>query len=200
MKLKPNWALKRDPEHHPVRFLAGLWQQRMMANFGVVGRPLTPKELGQLKSLRQALGDLTREVIEWMVNSVNWWHFCQQVRAESGLHRAPPDPHVGFLLAHHAIGLRVMRSELRNSIDGADFIRRLDQVRYEQMKTLVLVYADGIPERLAKIEAAKTLTDIERVFVEIVDENSRADKSCSQITASLSTDKELAGLGAESRR
>jgi len=38
---------------------------------------------------------------------------------------------------------------------------------------LVLVYADGIPDRLTKIEAAKTLTDIQRVFIEllIVDES-----------------------------
>jgi hypothetical protein len=63
-----------------------------------------------------------------------------------------------------------MHSELRNSITGTDFVRRLDQRRYEEMKTLVFVLADGIPERLAKIEAAKTLTDIQRVFIEIVDE------------------------------
>jgi hypothetical protein len=42
-------------------------------------------------------------------------------------------------------------------------------LRYEQMKALTTVYADGIPERLAKIEGAETLTDIQRVFIEIVD-------------------------------
>jgi len=52
-----------------------------------------------------------------------------------------------------------------------DFIWRLDQRRYAQMKTLVLVLADGIPEQLAKIEKAKTLTDIQRVFIETVDES-----------------------------
>ena len=172
--MKPDWALKRDPEHQPVRFLAGLWEQRMKNNFGVTTQ-LMPRELGQLKSLRQALGDLTREVIEWILDPVNWWHFCQQVRAESGLHHAPPEPHVGFLLAHNRIGLRVMRSKLRNSIAGADFIQRLDQRRYEQMKVLLLaVYAEGKPERLAKIETAKTLIDIEKVFIELVNETDAA--------------------------
>src|SRR5688572_9315771 len=71
------WHAKRDPVEHPVRFLAGLWEQRTETR-------LTPKELGQLRDLRKALGDFTREVIEWMLDPVHWWRFCQQVRAESG--------------------------------------------------------------------------------------------------------------------
>jgi hypothetical protein len=168
----PYWVLKRDAEHYPVRFLAGLWQQRQTANFGMIGTELTPKEKRQLKSLREALGDLTQCVVEWMLNPVNWWHFCQQVRAESGLRHAPPYPHVGFLLRHHGRALRIMRRELGDSTAPADvaFCAKLDGFRYEQMKTLASVYADGIAERLAKIEGAKTLTDIQRVFIEIVDE------------------------------
>jgi hypothetical protein len=171
MELKPEWTLKRDPECQPVRFLGGIWQQRLTANFGVIATELTPKELGQLKSLRKALGDLTREVIEWMLNPVNWWHFCQQVRAESRLHHAPPHPHIGFLLAHRGRGLRIMRSKLRNSTAAADvnFCTKLDQLRYEQWKPLVLIYAAVRPEWLAKIEAATTLIDMQRVFVELVD-------------------------------
>ena len=146
----------------------------MTANFRGMDRPLAPKESGQLKELKKALGDLTGDVIEWMLDPVNWWHFCQQVRSDSGSHRAPDYPHVGYLLAHHGIGLKIMRSRLHNSNPAGDFVRRLDQVRYEQMKTLLLVFADGIPERLARIEAAKTLTDIQRVFIEVVDESAAA--------------------------
>jgi hypothetical protein len=130
--------------------------------------------MGQLKLLRKALGELTPDVVDWMLDSVNWWHFCQQVRVESGLHHVPPYPHIGFLLAHYPVGLRVMRSRLSNSNTGADFVSRFDQVRYEQMRTLVTVLADGIPERLAQIEAAKTLRDIQRVFIAIVDDNTVA--------------------------
>jgi hypothetical protein len=39
----------------------------------------------------------------------------------------------------------------------------LDRLRYEQWKALILIYAEGFPERLAKAETAKTLTDIIRV-------------------------------------
>jgi hypothetical protein len=42
------------------------------------------------------------------------------------------------------------------------------------MKTLSLVLAEGIPKLLANIQKAKTLTDIQRVFIEIVDESAAA--------------------------
>lgn len=170
-ELKPSWASKTDPEKHPVRFLASVWQQKMKSNFGVVGS-MTPKELGQLKALRLHLGDLTRELIEWIVEPVNWWHFCQQVRAESKIHLVLDYPHIGFLLGHRGTALRVMRSKLCNSGAGADLVKRLDQREYEQMKALMLaVYAEGKPERLAKIEAAKTLIEIKKLFIEMMNES-----------------------------
>jgi hypothetical protein len=71
-----------------------------------------------------------------------------------------------------------MRRELRNSTAPADigFCTKLDRLRYEQWKTLLLVYADGIPDRLARIEKAKTLIDIQRVFIELVDESRPASQ------------------------
>jgi hypothetical protein len=96
--LKPSWVTKTDPEKHPVRFLASIWQQQMKANFGVAERPMTDKEFGQLKSLRLHLGDLTREVIEWIVDPIHWWHFCQQVLKESKNHRVSEGPDIGLLL------------------------------------------------------------------------------------------------------
>ena len=171
--MQPSWVSKTDPEQHPVRFLASIWEQKMKANFGFE-RPTTDQERGQLKSLRLHLGDLTREVIEWIVDPVNWWHFCQQVRAESKISNIPDDPHVGFLLRHKGRALRAMRSKLANSSGGVDFIKKQDQRHYEQMKALTLVYAEGKPERLAKIEAAKTLTAMQHVFVEMMNEEQTA--------------------------
>jgi hypothetical protein len=117
--------------------------------------------------LRERYGELTRYVIEWMSDPVNWWHFCQQVRRDLKvkLYNAPDRPHLGFLVMNSGIGLSLMRSGLRGSPVPADFIQQLDQLRYEQLKTLLVVLADGLPERLARIEAAKTLTDMQRVFV-----------------------------------
>jgi hypothetical protein len=148
----------------------------MKSNFGVAGRPMTNKEFGQLKALRLHLGDLTREVVEWIADPVNWWYFCQQVRAELKINLLLPDyPHVGFLLGHRGTALRVMRSKLSDCSAGTEFIKKLDQKEYDQIKALSLAaYAEGKPERLAKIEAAKTLIEIKKVFNELVDETTTA--------------------------
>jgi hypothetical protein len=168
--LKPSWITKTDPEKYPVRFLASIWQQQMKANFGGFVN-LTPKEKGQLKALRLHLGDLTQPVIEWVVDPVNWWHFCQQVLAESKNHLVTEHPDIGLLLLCRGSALRVMRSKLSDCIAGADFVKKLDRREYEQLKALALVYAEGKPERLAKIEAATTLIEIKTLFNEMMDES-----------------------------
>lgn len=173
--MKPSWVSKTDPEHHPVRFLASIWHQNMKANFGLAERPMTSKEFGQLKALRLHWGDLTREAIEWVVDPVNWWHFCQQVRAGWKTPFVPDYPDIGFLLGRRGVALRVMRTRLSNSGSGAEFVKKMDEKEYHRIKGLLLsAYADGKPERLARIEAAKTLTDIQRVFIEMTDEDTTA--------------------------
>lgn len=65
-----------------------------------------------------------------------------------------------------------MRSQLCGSSPDSDFVKKLDQREYERTKTLLLaVYAEGKPERVAKMIAAKTLTEMRLVFIEMVDEN-----------------------------
>jgi hypothetical protein len=138
----------------------------------------TGKQYGQLKKLRESLGDFTQHVVEWMLIPENWWRFSQQARREGKLYRVPPDPDLGFLLKHHNGGLRIMRWALHESTAPADvmFVQKLDRLRYEQLKTLVLVYAEGMPEHLVKIEAATTLTDIQKLFIEIVDQSTPASQ------------------------
>jgi hypothetical protein len=92
--------LKRDPEHHPTRFLAAIWEQCLAENFGIAGTHVSDKD--------QEMG---------------------------------------------------------------------------QLKTLALVYAEGIPERVAKIEAAKTLIELQRAFLDTVDESIGASASPSPIAA-----------------
>ncbi|MGA7218883.1 MAG: hypothetical protein WBX38_11235, partial [Candidatus Sulfotelmatobacter sp.] len=97
----------------------------------------------QLRNLINALGDLTPDVIEWMLDSVNWWFFCQQVRAELKLHFVPDYPEVGFLSQYRGVALRLMHAKLCNSIAGADFIAKLEKRWYDERKQLLLVYAVG---------------------------------------------------------
>jgi hypothetical protein len=137
--------------------------------------------MGQLRDLRKALShfdldDLTQYVVEWILNPVNWWRFSQQVRDEGKLYRVPPDPDIGFLLWQRNRALRIMREELRNSTAPADisFCTRLDQFHYEGFKAFVVTFSQDNPERLARIEDAKTLTDIQLVFIEIMGESTAA--------------------------
>jgi hypothetical protein len=163
--LKPSWVTKTDPEKHPVRSLASVWQQQMKANFGLAERPMTSKEFGQLKALRLHWGDLTREVVEWIVDSVNWWHFCQGVRAAWKTIFVPEYPDIGFLLSRRGVALKVMRSKLSDSTTGAEFVKKIDEKEFQQIKNLLLAaYVQGSAERLSKIETARTLEDIQKIF------------------------------------
>jgi hypothetical protein len=93
------------------------------------------------------------------------------VRVEAKLYRVPDDPEIGFLVFHRNRALRIIRWELRHSADPADirFCEEIDRIRLQQLQSLLLVYAAGHPEQLSKLAAAKTLPDMHRVFMEIID-------------------------------
>ena len=168
--MKPTWITKTDPEDHPVRFLASIWQKRLASNPRVGGMCWRDQQYGQMKKLRESLGDLTQHVVEWMLMPENWWQFTQQVRTEAKLYRVPADPDLGFLLVHRNRARRIMRWALQGSTDSADidFIEKRDQWLFQEIKNLALVYADGMPEQIVKIEGAKTLTGMQTVFREVV--------------------------------
>jgi hypothetical protein len=172
--MKPSWATKTDPKLHPDRFLASIWEQKMRANFGISVSVLGDgKKMGQLRNLRMHLGDLTRDVVEWIVEPSNWWLFCQQIRAEEKNHRVSDQPDIGLLLMRRGTALRLIRSS--NCSASADLVKKLEQREYDRIKALLLAtYAKGKPERLAKIHTAKTLADMQRVFIEFTDEDTAA--------------------------
>lgn len=111
--MKPHWVDKNDPDHYPVRFLANRWQQRLASNFRVAAPPLSDKQWGQLRNLRESLGDLTQHVIESMLDPKNWFDFSQQVRMERKLFKVPDYPDIGFLYQHRNVAVKIMRWNLR---------------------------------------------------------------------------------------
>jgi len=163
-----DWITKTDPEKHPVRFLASIWQQRMQTNFQL-SVSLSSKEMGQLKTLRLHLGDLTEDVIEWMLDKVHWWQFCQQIKAESKDHLITEQPDIGLALLRRGSLLRAIRSQPQNT--DSDLVKRIDEREYQQIRGLLLTFAEGKPERLAEIEAAKTLSDLKKLLNEMMEEN-----------------------------
>jgi hypothetical protein len=147
----------------------------MKERFGPVQPEFTNQQYGQMEHLRKHLGELTRDLVELLVDPVNWWHFCHQIRAEDKHQRISNYPDIGLLLSRRGTALRAIRSKLSNSPAGAEFIKKAEQKEYDGLKALlVAVYAEGKPERLAKIEAAKTLADMQRMFIELTDEDTAA--------------------------
>jgi len=167
-QVKPSWATKTDPVKHPVRFLGHIWQQQMKIKFGAEIQ-FTDKEWGQLKHLKQHLGDLTQDVIEWIVDPVNWWHFCQQVRTDWKTTFTPERPHISFLLGRRGVALRVMRSKLSESGSGAEFLRKANERECRPLKSLMLAACAEDAEWLAKIAEAKTMEDLQKVRNQIMD-------------------------------
>jgi hypothetical protein len=97
-------ATKQKSVSSSVPALAGLWRSRVEAPFTFT-KPLTPREFGQLKTLRNRLGDLTGQVMEWALN--NWGSFAPQAAIEAGSGQWPIHPHIGFLLVHHTVALKL---------------------------------------------------------------------------------------------
>ena len=97
---------QQKSESQSVPVLAALWRSRIKTISAGVERPLTPKEFGQLKLLKQCLGSATRDVLDWALN--NWSQFANKAACEAG--SCPTTPHIGFLLKHYVVAAKQLQS------------------------------------------------------------------------------------------
>lgn len=174
---------KQKSETQPVPVLAALWQSRMKTLFGVVGKPLTPRDFGQLKKLRTCLGGVTSELIDWALN--NWGSFATKAAAEAGIGVWPAHPHIGFLLAHHALALELQ------SIAKAPVVAVNDTpvkaakpiATFSGEKNIAKEKAfKPTPAQVAKIMAAmQTDGDLDQVWAEIELENKDKLDACEEV-------------------
>jgi len=160
--MNQSWSTRTDPVHHPVRFLASLWQKKMHERFGITKTEFTPQEYGQFKTLIKHLGELTPDVIDWSLDPANWWHFCQ---------RAIPDrPEIGFLLQFRGHALQVMCASVQESPEWEEFVFKLEGKKSDDLRKLLLVLALDDP---SPIDAAtKNLSEMEALLCEMPDEKS----------------------------
>ena len=91
-----------------VPILAAFWRSRIKIISAGVERPLTPKEFGQLKLLKQCLGTATSEVLDWAMN--NWSQFANKAATKAGIGSSPTTPHIGFLLKHYVVAVEQLQS------------------------------------------------------------------------------------------
>jgi hypothetical protein len=152
-----------------VPVLAALWQSRIKVSFGNVEKPLTRREFGQLKMLKERLGEATSKAIDWALS--NWGKFAAKAAAEAGTGVWPATPHIGFLLTHHGVAL-----ELQSIATTAAVIPKGTPIN--PIKSAANFWTDQkdeeekpfkpTPAQLAKIlEAMKTDGDLDQVFAEI---------------------------------
>lgn len=87
--------------------LGAFWKSRMklIAN-GKYQKDLTSQENGQLKMLSKYLGNDTRPVIDYAIN--HWMKFASEAGVIAGV-SPPVEPHIGFLLKHHAVAVNLLR-------------------------------------------------------------------------------------------
>lgn len=88
--------------------LGAYWKSRVALITQAYQKPLTHKEQGQLKMLHGYLGEQTRPVIDYAVE--HWWKFATRAATAAGC-ACPSDPHIGFLLKHHAVAVHLLTPE-----------------------------------------------------------------------------------------
>jgi hypothetical protein len=86
--------------------LASFWHAHIATLYPGYQKPRTAKEAGQLKHLRQYLGDQTEPVIAYAVK--NWIKFGTRAAGIAGTGMFPGEPNIGFLLMHHAVAVNLM--------------------------------------------------------------------------------------------
>jgi hypothetical protein len=87
----------------------GTWQQGLADwNKGEYQGALTQKEKGQLSHLKKKLGDKALPVLQYCLK--NWLVFGEKVQGVKALGNYPSQPHIGFLLEHHAIAVNLLQS------------------------------------------------------------------------------------------
>ena len=63
-----------------------------------------------------------------------------------------------------------MRAELSHSSEGAEFVKKVDEREFREIKTLLLAaYVEGDADKRAKVENAKTLDQMQKLFVEMME-------------------------------
>ncbi len=154
---------------HSVPFLAQMWQANMARMSGAVEqKPLTPRQFGQLKLLRNTLEDITWDVMLWALE--NWTQFSQEAKICMRLPCAPDIPDIGFLLAHCVVAVHRMYkiAKSTNTVGAAEFVKNVDHMIYKDLKNDAVKASKGDPKFLALIEGAKTTHELDKIVTLLV--------------------------------
>ena len=85
--------------------LPSIWQKHKFDVTGLNQKPLTVKEMAQLKMFSKYMGEQAEVVLRHTLE--NWWVFAAEAKAAAGLDKMPTEPEPGYLLKYceHAMRL-----------------------------------------------------------------------------------------------
>ncbi|MGA2876211.1 MAG: hypothetical protein ABSE82_11820 [Nitrososphaerales archaeon] len=86
--------------------LATYWQVQMSLYKGTVLSPLTPQEVGQIKSLFLKTGMLSKRMM--LFAFLHWRQFTAETMAVTAFAACPVHPNIGYLLKHRNIAVSLM--------------------------------------------------------------------------------------------
>jgi hypothetical protein len=86
--------------------LVAFWQKYSALFSFIPQRNPSPKEVGQIKKLRERTGDETVHLMAWALD--NWCQFTSQVQAIEKLTQIPANPNIGFLLKYWLIAAALL--------------------------------------------------------------------------------------------
>lgn len=151
MKLKD--VLQAQSGKQPVG-LPALWKNRLGLKNEKFVKPLTNKEMGQLKKVGAIITSAGEEppmVVEWVI--AQWTNFVRAVQVADGVGPGPVDPHIGFLLAHADVAVNAFRDSQKAPPPG--FVSPItdtssDKVGQQVQPAAVNIEAPASPEEIAK--------------------------------------------------
>src|ERR1039458_4140296 len=86
--------------------LANYWQVQMALYKRTALLPLTPQEVGQIKSLFLKTGMLSKRLM--LFAFLHWRQFTAETKAVTGFDACPVHPHIGYLLKHRDVAVSLM--------------------------------------------------------------------------------------------
>jgi hypothetical protein len=87
--------------HAKAHRLPMLWQKEKASLKGSFQKPLTAKEMAQLKKFGKDTGDLAEKVLLYATS--HWQKYAVEVKSAAGLTTVPMEPDIGFLLKYSEI-------------------------------------------------------------------------------------------------
>lgn len=156
-KMSYEW-MNSTPQSVPA--IAERWHCEIKSIYGEPPLPLTPKQYGQLKQLRDKLRELTWYVAGEVVRV--WPQFTQRVETAKGLLCSPSKPHIGFLLAYYDIAVNLLHEVAQNSDSpcATDFAQMVDKRIFEQHQELAEELYGHNPEVIAVMRLATTTEEL----------------------------------------